>query len=141
MPLATGAPKKPGLDRVKTFFGHGALCAPSPKSQHIFKTPLSLELLFCDFSFCVFSIQKCLVPPISPHVCFQGNHTTFDLNLKTRISIVFQVFPPERNFLWNNLLCFGYHNTLRSLIETNIRSILWKHSRESFAQLSLMTLN
>ena len=38
----------------------------------------------------------------------------FSLILKTRISIVFfQVFPPERNFLWDNLACFGHHNTLR----------------------------
>ena len=55
----------------------GALCAPSPKSQHIFKTAWSLELLFCDFSFYVFSIQKSSVPPISPNVCCHGNHATF----------------------------------------------------------------
>ena len=47
----------------------------------------------------------------------------FGLFLKTRISIVFQVFPPERNFLWDNLLCFGHHNTLRSLIISNIRTV------------------
>ena len=45
------------------------------------------------------------------------------LFLKTQIAIVFQVFPPERNFLWDNLLCFGHHNTLRSLIIANIRSV------------------
>ena len=47
----------------------------------------------------------------------------FGLFLKTRIAIVFQVFPPERNFLEDNLLCFGHHNTLRSLIITNIRTV------------------
>ena len=47
----------------------------------------------------------------------------FGLFLKTRIAIVFQVFPPERNFLWDNLLCFGHHNTLRSLIKANIRAV------------------
>ena len=46
----------------------------------------------------------------------------FGLFLKTRIAIVFQVFPSERNFLWDNLLCFG-HNTLRSLIIANISSV------------------
>ena len=29
------------------------------------------------------------------------------LILKTRISFIFQVFPPGRNSLWDNLLCFG----------------------------------
>ena len=47
----------------------------------------------------------------------------FGLILKTRISIVFQAFPHQRNFLWDNLLCFGHHNTLRSLIEANIRIV------------------
>ena len=47
----------------------------------------------------------------------------FGLFLKTRITIVFQVFQPERNFLWDNFLCFGHHNTLRSLIEAHIRSV------------------
>ena len=30
---------------------------------------------------------------------------------------------PGRNFLWDNLLCFGHHYTLRSLIEANIRIV------------------
>ena len=55
----------------------GALCAPSPISQHISKTAWSLELLLGEFSFYVYSFQKSLVPPISPHVCCHGNHATF----------------------------------------------------------------
>ena len=47
----------------------------------------------------------------------------FGLFLKTQIAIVFQVFPPERNFLWDDLLCFGHHNTLRSLIIANVRTV------------------
>ena len=43
--------------------------------------------------------------------------------LKTRIAIVFQVFPYEGNFLWDSLLCFGHPNTLRSLIIANIRTV------------------
>ena len=43
--------------------------------------------------------------------------------LKTPISIVFQVFQPERNFPWDNLLCFGHHKTPRSFIEANVRSV------------------
>ena len=45
------------------------------------------------------------------------------LIMKTRISIVFRVFPPERNFRWDNHLCFGYHNTLRSLIKAHIKTV------------------
>ena len=47
----------------------------------------------------------------------------FGFILKTRFPIVFQLFPPERNFLWDNLLCFGHHNTLRSSIKAYIRSV------------------
>ena len=47
----------------------------------------------------------------------------FGLFLKTRIAIVFLVFPPERNFLWDNLLCLGHYNTLRSLIKAHIGSV------------------
>ena len=74
-------------------------CSPSPNSQHIFKMALSLELLRCDFPFYVFFVQKSSVPPISRHVCSHGNHAISGLFLRTRIAIVFQVFPPERNFL------------------------------------------
>ena len=37
--------------------------------------------------------------------------------------MVFQVFPPERNLLWDSLLCFGHHNTPRSLIKVNFRTV------------------
>ena len=47
----------------------------------------------------------------------------FGLFLKTWIAIVIQVFPPERNFVRDNLICFGYHNTLRSLIKANICTV------------------
>ena len=47
----------------------------------------------------------------------------FGLILKTLTSIVLQVFPPERNFLWHNLLCFGHHNAVRSSIKANIRTV------------------
>ena len=52
--------------------------------------------------------------------------------LKTRISIVFQVFPSERNFLWDNLLCFGHRNNLRSLIEAYNRSVTVERFQKSF---------
>ena len=47
----------------------------------------------------------------------------FSIILKIQISIAFQAFPPGRNFLWDNLLCFGQHYTLRSLIKALIRSV------------------
>ena len=43
--------------------------------------------------------------------------------LKTLISIVFQVFPPERNFLWDNLLSFRHNYTLQILIKAIIRTV------------------
>ena len=118
---------------VNPIQARGALCAPSPKSQHIFKTAWNLELLLCDFSLYVFSIKKCSVPPISPQLCCHGNHATFWLILNTQIAIVFQVFPPEKNFLWDKLLCFGHHNTLRSLIIANIRTV----TMETFQKIIL----
>ena len=57
----------------------------------------------------------------------------FGLFLKTQIAIVFQVFPPERNFLWDNLLCFRHHNTLRSLIIAIVRTV----TMETFQKNSL----
>ena len=89
------------------------------------------------------SIQTISVPPTSPQVCCHVNHTTFWPILKTRISIVFQVFPPERNFLWDNLLSFGHNNnTLRSLIKANIRTVTMKRFQKTyFAQKWLSTLN
>ena len=44
------------LNRRLTLSRPGGTLCPSPKSQHIFKTAWSLELLLCDFSSCVFLI-------------------------------------------------------------------------------------
>ena len=115
----------------------GHFVPPSPISQHISKTAWSLELLLGAFSFYVYSFQKSSVPPISPHVCCHGNHATFrlimyvavatmqlfGLFLRTQISIVFQVFPPERNFMWDNFLCFGHQNSLISSGKANTRAV------------------
>ena len=60
----------------------GALCESSPKSQHIFKTARTLELLLCDFSSYVFSMKIRSVPPTSSHVCCHGNAATFWLILE-----------------------------------------------------------
>ena len=57
----------------------------------------------------------------------------FGLFLKTRIGIVFQVFPHEKNFLWDTLLWFGHNNTLRSLIIAKIRTV----TMETFQEIIL----
>ena len=57
----------------------------------------------------------------------------FGLFLKTQIFIVFQVFLPESNFPWENLLRFRHHNTLRSLIKANIRTV----TMETFQKIIL----
>ena len=103
-------------------WGGGHFVPPSPQSQHIFKTAGSLELLLCDF-FYVFSIQKRKVLPISPHVCCHGNHATFRLIFEHLNLDCFQVFPPEKNFLWDNFLCFGHQNSLISSIKAHIMSV------------------
>ena len=82
--------------------------------------------------FYAFPIQKCLLPPISRHVCCHDNHATFRLIFENSNLQFFQVFPPERNFLWANLLCFGHHNPLRILIEANIRSVTVERSKNTF---------
>ena len=56
----------------------------------------------------------------------------FGLFWKTWIAIAFPVFPPERNFLWDNLLCLGHHNTLRSLIIAIIRTVTLETFQKSF---------
>ena len=111
----------------------GALCAPpSPISQHISKMAWSLQLLLGEFSFYVYSFPKSSVPPISPHVCCHGNHATFRLIFESQNSIVFQVFPPERNFPWDNFLCIGHQNSLISSIKANIRSVTVETFQKSF---------
>ena len=47
----------------------------------------------------------------------------FGLIVKTRILIIFQVSSAERNVLWDNMLCFLHHITLKSLIKANILSV------------------
>ena len=108
----------------------GHFVHPSPKSQHIFKTVWSFELRLCDFSFYVFFIQKSSVPPSALIYVAMATVQFFGLFLKSRISIVFQVFPPERNFLLDNLLCFGHHKTLRSLIKANVRTVTMERFQE-----------
>ena len=56
----------------------------------------------------------------------------FGLFLKTRFSNVFQVFPPESNLLFDNLLCFGYPNTLKSLIKVNVSTATMETFQISF---------
>ena len=57
----------------------------------------------------------------------------FGLFLKTQISIVFQVFPPDRIFLWDNFQYFGHHNSLINSIKANIRTV----TMETFQKILL----
>ena len=57
----------------------------------------------------------------------------FGLILKTRMAGVFQVFSPERNFLFDNLLYFEHYNTQKSLIKANIKTV----TMETFQKISL----
>ena len=101
----------------------GHFVSPSPKSQHIFKTAWSLELLLCDFSFHVFPIKKfCSTSHPSCMLPWQPFNFLVDFR-KPESPLFFQVFLPERNFLWDSLLCFGHPKTLRSLIMANIRTV------------------
>ena len=52
----------------------------------------------------------------------------------------FQVFPAERNILWDNLLCFGHQNTLRSSIKANIMTHYGNIPENHFAQIWSSTL-
>ena len=57
----------------------------------------------------------------------------FCLFLNTRISIVFQVCRPERNFQWDNFLCLGHQNSLINSIKANIGSV----TMETFQKIIL----
>ena len=111
----------------------GHYVSTSPKSQHIFQTAWSLELLICDFSSMYFPLRKVQFYQSALMHVAMATMQLFGLFFKTEIAIVFQVIPPEKNFLWNNLLCFWHHNTLRSLIIANIRTV----TMETFQKIIL----
>ena len=96
--------------------------SPSPKSQHIFKTAWSLELLLYDFLSIYFPFRKVRFHQSALMYVATATIQLFGLFLKTRFAIVFQVFPPDRKFLWDSLICFGHPN-LKSLIKTTIRTV------------------
>ena len=78
-----------------------------------------------------FPIRKVQFHPSALIYLAMATMQLFGLFLKTRISNVFQVFPPERNFLWDSLLCFGHSNTLRSLIIANVRTVTMENFPEN----------
>ena len=112
----------------------GGLCAPSPMSQHIFKRLEVWSYCFVPFFYMYFSLRKVQFHQSALMYVATTTIELFGLILKTRISIVFQVhvFPAERNFLWVSLLCFGHHDTLRSLIKANIRTVTVETFQKSF---------
>ena len=70
-----------------------------------------------------FPIRKVEFNQSAPMYVAMATMKLFGLFLKTRIVIVVQVFPPEKHFLCDKVICFGRHNTLRSLIIANIRDV------------------
>ena len=79
--------------------------------SYCFVTFFSMYFLFRKF--CSTNQPSCMLP-------WQPYH--FQLNFENSKLHCFQVFSPERNFLWDNL-CFGHHNSLISSIKVNIRIV------------------
>ena len=69
--------------------------APLPKSQNVFKTPWSVNFLLHDFPSRKLQFHQSDLMYVA-----MATMQLFSKISKTRISVVFQVFPPERNFLW-----------------------------------------
>ena len=78
---------------------------------------------FVNFRFIYFPFRKVQFHQSARMQVALATMQLIGLFLKTQITFVFQVFPPERNFLLDNLLCFRHHDTLRSLITANIRTV------------------
>ena len=107
----------------------GTLC-PLQKSQTFFKTAWSLELLLHDFFLVNFHAENFSSTNQLSFMLPWQPYNFFSIILKIRISIIFQVLPTEKNFLWDNLLCFGHHKIIRSVIKAHHKS--FKFSRNSF---------
>ena len=117
---------KPGIkwwSELNPIQARGALCAPSLNHSISSKRLGVWSYCFVTFLSIYFPIRKVHFHQSALMYVAMATMQLFGLFLKTWIAIVFQVFPPERNFLWDNLLCFGHHNTLRSLIIANIRTV------------------
>ena len=100
----------------------GTLC-PLTKITEYLQNDWEFRVKLRDFYVWYLSIQKFSVSPINSQLCCHRNHTTFSIILKTRISVVFRVFAPERNFLWVDFPYFGHHNALGSVIEAHVRCV------------------
>ena len=111
----------------------GALCAPNLNYSITSKRLGVCSYCFVTFLSVYFPLRKVRFHQSALMYVAMANMQLFGLFLKTRIVIVFQVFPHERNFLWDNLLCFGHRNTLRSLIVANIRTV----TKEAFQKIVL----
>ena len=80
-----------------------------------------------------FPLKKVQFPQAALMYVAMATMQLFGWIWKTRISIVFQVFPPERILLGDNLLWFGHKNSLISSIKANIRPV----SMETFQKILL----
>ena len=64
----------------------------------------------------------------------------FSKILKTQISVVLQILPPDKNFLCCTRLCFERYYTLRNFFTANIQSVTVEISKNCFAQIWSLTL-
>ena len=88
---------------------------------------------FVTFLFMHFPFRKVQFHQSAVMYLAMATMQLFGLFLKTQISNVFQIFPPERNFVLDNLLCFGHPNTLKRLMKANIRTV----TMETFQKIIL----
>ena len=104
-----------------TLFRKGStLCALTKITAYLLNELGVLKFLLFYWAFWEFFIQKNSVPSIRPQVCSQCNQRILGIIWKTELSIVFQVFPAERNLPSDNLVSFEHQNTPKSFMEANI---------------------
>ena len=125
------------ITRTKVFLTlsrpEGTLCPPHQNHSISSKRLRVWSYCFVTFLSMYFPFRKVQLHQSALMYVAMATMQLFGLFLKTRISNVFEVFPPERNFLWDNLLCFGQPNTLKSLIKANISTV----TMETFQKIIL----
>ena len=98
-----------------TLFRPGWHIVPPYKNHRISSKRLGVwSFCFMNFLSSIFPYRKFQLHQSAFKYVAMAAIQLFNIILKTWISIVFQKFPHERNFLWDNLLYFGHFYTLRS---------------------------
>ena len=109
--------------RANLIQARGALCAHPHLNHSISSQRLGVwSYCFLTFLSMYFPLRKVQFHQSALTYVAMATIQLFGLILKIRRCIVFQIFPPERNFLWDNLR-LEHHNTPRTLIKANIRTV------------------